>query len=91
MTYLSFNTDIRPIFKDYVDKMKKVVLVDDDGTESLDLSNYEHVKRFNIIIQAVIHGYEDGSTVPHKMPPSGPLCSDDIKKFDQWISDGMHV
>ncbi len=89
MSGTSFEKDIMPIFINSVACMKNVVVADEDGTENLDLSDYDIVKRFHHIIQVAIHGYEPGSTAPHRMPPGAPLDNADIQKFDQWIDDGM--
>ena len=89
MSTLSFNDDIKPIFSNYVACMKNVVVADEEGTENLDLSNYETVKRFHHIIHVAIHGHESGSTAPHRMPPGGPLPDESIQLFDQWIDEGM--
>ena len=86
---ITFENKIKPMFAPYVNCMKNVVVADEEGTENLDLGNYEIVKRFHHIIQVAIHGYDEGSTAPHPMPPGGPLEEDDIRDFDIWVDEGM--
>ena len=88
MPKITFNKDVRPIFAPSVSCMKNVVVADEEGTENLDLSNYDTVKRFHQMIQAAIHGHET-KTAAHAMPPGGLLGNADIETFDQWIVDGM--
>ena len=66
MTTVIFEQDIKPIFAPYVGCMKNVVLGDAEGTEHLDLGNYDIVKRFHYQIQVAIHGYDyvDGKLRP---------------------------
>lgn len=89
MPTISFKDDIKPIFSNYVACMKNVVVTDEEGTENLDLSNYNTVKRFHHIIQVAIHGHENDSTAPHRMPPGDPLPEESIRLFDRWVDEGM--
>ncbi len=58
MATVSFDNDIKNIFSNYQACMENVVLSDEEGTETLDLSNYKRVKRFHYQIQVAIHGYD---------------------------------
>lgn len=58
MANITFEKDIKPILGKFAGCMKNVVLTDEEGSENLDLNNYEIVKRFYYQIQVAIHGYD---------------------------------
>jgi hypothetical protein len=71
---VSFETDIRPLFRDSpdVEAMKEY---------GLDLSSYEEVKAQ---AEEIYGRLEDGS-----MPCDEPWSDDDIALFKRWIEEGM--
>src|ERR1700728_2410929 len=90
MANIGFNEDIAPIFEPYVDCMKNIDIATDQGVFTVDLGDYERVKRLHAFILTAIRGYDPATPTGHPMPPGGtPLAADDIKTFAQWIDDGM--
>lgn len=83
MTQVTFDEDIKPIFANYVGCMKNVVLSDESGTENLDLSNYDIVKRFYYQIQVAIHGYDFENNKPR--PGANPLQVKEGKDKGQYV------
>ena len=71
---LSFEADIRPLFRDSPD-------VDSMKDYGLDLSSYEDVRAQAGVIYALL---ENGS-----MPCDGPWPEEQTKLFKQWIDEGM--
>lgn len=73
-TELSFEEDIRPLFREKdVEEMKEIA--------DFDLSNYEDVREN----AEAIHSYvADGS-----MPCDGPWPEEQVEKFKRWMNQGM--
>jgi len=71
---LSFNGDIRPLFRDSPD-------VESMQHYGLDLSSYDDVKAQAKEILATL---EDGS-----MPCDGPWPEDRVALFKRWMAEGM--
>jgi hypothetical protein len=73
MTTLSFARDIAPLLTAAGGCMKNVQLGDDQGTENIDLGNYDIVKRFYYRIQVAIHGHDFDQNTGQPLPGSHPL------------------
>lgn len=85
-----FDPDIKTIFAPYVQPMLGVSIATDEGVFSLDLSNYESVRRLSDRIKIAIEGYRAESPSAHPMPPGGtPLPNAQIETYNQWLQDGM--
>ncbi|MDW3195513.1 MAG: hypothetical protein R8G66_24260 [Cytophagales bacterium] len=86
-----FDPDIKNIFAPYVQPMLEVSIATDDGVFSLDLGNYESVKRLNQNIKIAIEGwgYNGGPRTAHPMPPGGPLPDESIAMYNDWLAAGM--
>lgn len=85
-----FDPDIKSIFAPYVQPMLQVSIATDQGTFSLDLSNYDSVCRLSQRIKIAIEGYREESRTAHPMPPGGqPLPDSQIALYNQWLEDGM--
>lgn len=85
-----FDPDIKTIFAPYVEAMLPVSIATDQGTFSLDLSNYQSVCRLSQRIKIAIEGYRAESPSAHPMPPYGtPLPDAQIDAYNQWLTDGM--
>ncbi|WP_109831085.1 hypothetical protein [Reichenbachiella versicolor] len=85
-----FDPDIKNIFAPYVQPMLEVSIATDQGTFSLDLSNYESVCRLSQRIKIAIEGYMPGKETAHPMPPgNNPLPDRDIQKYNDWLDAGM--
>jgi len=75
MGELSFNTDIRPLFRPYdIESMKPY---------GIDLSSYEGVKKHAQDI------YDRLST--EEMPCDGPWSDNNVRKFKEWMESGMRA
>jgi len=73
MGKLSFNTDIRPLFRRYdVESMKPY---------GIDLSSYEGVKKHAQDIYARLSAKD--------MPCVGPWSDNNVRKFKEWMESGM--
>ena len=84
-----FNEDIRPIFKPFVNCMKNIDIGTEEGVFTVDLGDYQTVKKLHEFILTAIRGHDPKTATANPMPPSGPLDGADIDKFAQWIDDGM--
>jgi hypothetical protein len=89
MAGIGFNEDIRPIFAPFVDCMKNIDIGTPEGVFTVDLSDFETVKKLHEFILTAIRGHDPATPSAHPMPPRGPLKPASIAKFAQWIEDGM--
>lgn len=84
-----FDPDIKTIFAPYVQPMLAVSIATDQGTFSLDLSNYQSVCRLSQRIKIAIEGHREESPTAHAMPPDKALPDSQIALYNQWLIDGM--
>ncbi|SHK66648.1 hypothetical protein SAMN04488028_10751 [Reichenbachiella agariperforans] len=84
-----FDPDIKTIFAPYVQPMLAVSIATDEGTFSLDLSNYESVCQLSQRIKIAIEGYRPETPTAHRMPPGGPLPDESIAMYNEWLEAGM--
>jgi len=84
-----FDPDIKSMFAPYVQAMLPVSIATNEGTFSLDLSNYTSVCRLSDRIKIAIEGYRPDSLTAHPMPPGGPLPDSEIDKYNEWLNNGM--
>jgi hypothetical protein len=87
-----FDPDIKTIFAPYVEPMLDVGIATSEGVFSLDLSNYESVKRLHERIRIALHGHFPETRTAHPMPPPpyyDPLKPEDLQAFDDWVAAGM--
>lgn len=89
MPGIGFNEDIRPIFEPFADCMKNVDIGTEEGVFTVDLADYETVKKLHDHILTAIRGHDPATATVNAMPPGAPLDKADIDKFAQWIDDGM--
>jgi hypothetical protein len=89
MPNIGFNEDILPIFKPFAACMKNIDIATDQGVFTVELDNFETVKRLHEFILTAIRGHDPATATAHPMPPGGALDDADIQKFAQWIDDGM--
>lgn len=89
---VTFNDDIKPTLSPYRNAMIGVSIATPEGSFSLDLSNYESVKRLYDRVRIAINGYNPATPTAHPMPPGGAsraLSQEFLDKYDQWIEDGL--
>jgi hypothetical protein len=89
MAGIGFNEDIAPIFAPFAGCMANITVGTDQGVFAVDLADYERVKLLHAFILTAIRGHDPATPSGHPMPPGGPLPADSIRKFAQWIDDGM--
>ena len=89
MPNIGFNEDILPIFKPFAACMKNIDIGTDEGVFTVELDNFEIVKRLHEFILTAIRGHDPTTATAHPMPPGGPLPAKAIETFAQWIDDGM--
>jgi hypothetical protein len=89
MPNIGFNEDIRPIFEPFADCMKNIDIGTPEGVFTVELDNFDSVRRLHAFILTAIRGHDPASRTAHPMPPGSPLDDADIQKFAQWIDDGM--
>ncbi|MGB9366418.1 MAG: hypothetical protein WCE79_10430 [Xanthobacteraceae bacterium] len=89
MPGIGFNEDIKPLFEPFVGCMKNIDIGTDEGVFTVDLGDYDTVKRLHEFILTAIRGHDPATETLNPMPPGGPLDKAEIDMFAQWISDGM--
>ena len=92
MAEITFDDDILPIIGKYREQMIHQSISTSQGVFSLDLQNYESVKRLNKEISVAIHGHNPKTKSAHPMPPGPPenaLSDGKLATWDTWVAQGM--